>query len=93
MLIRVLPVVRLTSKSAASSNPRPPRHRQEAAPAEAAALTAVVPVVAGAVALTAVVPVVAGAVAPAEEALEVEAPAEEEPNCPNAVMKKSATSA
>lgn len=83
MLIRVLPVVRLTSKSAASSNPRPPRHRQEAAPAEAAALTAVVPVA----------PVVAGAVAPAEEALEVEAPAEEEPNCPNAVMKKSATSA
>lgn len=80
MLIRVLPVVRLTSKSAASSNPRPPRHRQEAAPAEAAALTAVVPVV-------------AGAVAPAEEALEVEAPAEEKPNCPNAVMKKSATSA
>ena len=80
MLIRVLPVVRLTSKSAASSNPRPPRHRQEAAPAEAADLTAVVPVV-------------AGAVAPAEEALEVEAPAEEEPNCPNAVMKKSATSA
>ena len=80
MLIRVLPVVRLTSKSAASSNPRPPRHRQEAAPAEAAALTAVVPVV-------------AGAVAPAEEALEVEAPAEEEPNCPNAAMKKSATSA
>jgi hypothetical protein len=65
---------------AASSSPRPLRHRQEAAPAEAAALTAVVPVV-------------AGAVAPAAEALEVEAPAEEEPNCPNAVMKKSATSA
>ena len=70
----------MTLVGAKQSNPRPPRHRQEAAPAEAAALTAVVPVV-------------AGAVAPAAEALEVEAPAEEEPNCPNAVMKKSATSA
>ena len=70
----------MTLVGAKQSSPRPLLHRQEAAPAEAAALTAVVPVV-------------AGAVAPAEEALEVEAPAEEEPNCPNAVMKKSATSA
>ena len=38
-------------------------------------------------------PVEAGAVVPVAEALEAEVPAEEEPNCPIAVMKKSATSA
>ena len=56
---------------------------QEAAPAEAAQ----------AAARTAVDPVEAGAVDPVAEALEAEVPAEEEPNCPIAVMKKSATSA
>ena len=38
-------------------------------------------------------PVEAGAVDPVAQAPEAEVPAEEEPNCPNAVMKKSATSA
>src|SRR5699024_7151503 len=37
--------------------------------------------------------VVAVGVAPAEEALELDAPAEEKPNCPHAVMKQSPTSA
>ena len=70
----------MTPVGAKQSSPRPPRHRQEAAPAEAAARTAAVPVE-------------AGAVVPVAEALEAEVPAEEEPNCPIAVMKKSATSA